>query len=242
MFTLIWTKNKNKDQPEPFVFTPEDDRFVIGTHSSCDHIISAVGLSRRHCTLVRSGDSWIVEDGDGVRRSTCGIFDMSGERINSAVLQPGQSVYLLNSAEDTIVLRRNRGLTGPADDRDLTINHEINTRVLIQSLRSQTEEIEAFIKRDLERREQQLSDLSGLLNTVCDEVKRLKTDFQVASVDDGDRDKALKEQKTLTRLLAIVVGGSGLWLLVKDQQTASNIFGVVIMIGGAIGFGKSGSK
>jgi hypothetical protein len=77
---------------------------------------------------------------------------------------------------------------------------------------------------------------------VCDEVKRLKTDFQVASVDDGDRDKALKEQKTLTRLLAIVVGGAGLWLLVKDQQTASNIFGVVIMIGGAIGFGKAGSK
>jgi drug/metabolite transporter (DMT)-like permease len=73
-------------------------------------------------------------------------------------------------------------------------------------------------------------------------VKRLKTDFQVASVDDGDRDKALKEQKTLTRLLAIVVGGAGLWLLVKDQQTASNIFGVVIMIGGAIGFGKSGTR
>lgn len=243
MFTILWTKNKTlSEQPPPHVFEPDKDRYLIGASDACDYQIKTRGFSRRHCSLIRIGSHWVIEDGDGVNKSTCGIFDMSGNRITSAKLEPGQSVYLLNSAEDTIVLRRDRVTTSAPDDRDLTANHEFSTRVLIESLTAQTAEIEAYIRQDQERRDLQIQEVSFLLNTVCDEVKRLKTDFNVASIDDSDRDRALREQKILTRSLAIAVGGAGLWLLVKDQQTASNIFGVVIMIGGAIGFGKSGSR
>jgi ABC-type protease/lipase transport system fused ATPase/permease subunit len=143
-----------------------------------------------------------------------------------------------------VILKRDRSasLLVKVDDRDLTVNHELSTRVLIESLTDQTQQIEAVMRRDREHRDEQVAQFVGLLNAVCDEVKMLKTDFSISTVDDSTRDKKMSDLRTLTRLLAVVVGGAGLWLLVKDQQTASNIFGIVIMIGGAVGFGRSGSK
>lgn len=245
MFTLTWTKNKlqTDKQPAPFLFVPEGDRFTFGLSSDCDHQIKADGISRLHCTLLKTGDDWSIVDGDGVKGSRHGIFYSNGEQLSSTMMVPGRAIYLLNSAADTVVLKRDRsGALAVQDSRDLTVNHELSTRVLIESLTDQTSQIEAMMRRDREHRDNQVTEFLTLLNDVCDEVKRLKTSFSLSTVDDSNRDKKVAELRTLVRLLAVAIGGAGLWLLTKDQQTASNIFGIVIMIGGAVGFGRSGTK
>jgi hypothetical protein len=245
MFTLTHSKNKLRtdQQPAPFLFKPQGIRFSFGTLATCGYQIKAEGLSRLHCTLLKIGEIWSIVDGDGVKGSSYGIFYPNGEKISTAEMFPGQCIYLLNSAEDTIVLKRDRNpLAIIPDDRDLTVNHELSTRVLIESLTDQTLQFEVMMKTDREHRDEQANRFLNLLNDVCDEVKRLKTDVSISTVDDMARDRKMGELRTLVRLLAVVVGGAGLWLVVKDQQTASNIFGMVIMIGGAVGFGRSGSK
>jgi FHA domain len=245
MFTLTWTKNKLKtdEQPAPFLFVPQGDRFTFGRSADCDRQIQAEGLSRLHCTIVRTGEVWSIVDGDGTTGSRYGIFYPNGERLFSTEMIPGKAIYLVNSGEDTVILKRDRiASLVKVDDRDLTVNHELSTRVLIESLTDQTQQIEAVMRCDREHRDEQVAQFVGLLNAVCDEVKMLKTEFGISTVDDSTRDKKMSDLRTLTRLLAVVVGGAGLWLLVKDQQTASNIFGIVIMIGGAVGFGRSGQK
>jgi hypothetical protein len=249
MFTLTWTiANKSiEKQPSVFMFEPSDDRFTLGRSATCDRQIQADGISRIHCTLIKKEDNeWTVVDGDGTRRSSYGIFYPNGEKITSTDMIPGQAIVLLNSSDHQIVLKRDRRKTVEPSDRDLTVGYEMSTRVLTESLNDQTGQLEArfewMMQQEREHHDSQLLKIREFLEVVYDETKRLRTDFSVSAVDDSDRDKKIREQRTLTKVLALVLGCAGLWLLVKDQQTASNIAGVVIMVGGAIGWGKSGKN
>lgn len=246
MFKLIWKMaNQPIDkQPSVFTFEPSDDRFTFGRSPTCDHQIQADGVSRIHCTLIKNNEQeWVIVDGDGTKRSSYGIFNASGEKILVADMTAGQTVVLLNSSEHQIVLKHDRRMVSDPFDRDLTVGYELSSRSLTESLNDQTGQLETRFEQMLMEKQQhsdsELLKIREFLEEVYDETKRLRTDFSIAAVDDSDRDKKIREQRTLTKVLAVVLACIGLWLTVKDQQTASNIAGLVIIVGGAIGWGKS---
>jgi FHA domain len=247
MFTLTWTiSNLPIDkQPTAFLFEPQTDRFTIGRSATCDHQIQADGISRIHCTLVKNDEGWILVDGDGVKRSTYGIFYPNGERLPIAKMNPGQAIVLLNSSEHQIVLKSDRRASTPSD-RDLTVGYEMSARVLTESLSDQTGQLEMrfelMMSEERKHNDSQLLKIRDFLEVVYDETKRLRTDFSVSTIDDGTRDKTIKEMRTIIKVLALILCSAGLWLAFKDQQTVSNIAGVIIMIGGAIGWGRSGKN
>lgn len=244
MFTLTWTISSLPidKQPTAFLFEPQNDRFTIGRSESCDHQIQADGISRIHCTLVKNTEGWILIDGDGVKRSSYGIFDSSGDRLSIVKMTPGNAIVLLNSSEHLIVLKCDRRVA-ESSDRDLTVGYEMSARVLTESLSDQTGQLEMrfelMMAQEREHNDSQLLKIREFLEVVYDETKRLRTDFSVSTIDDGARDKTIKEMRTIIKVLALILCSAGLWLAFKDQQTVSNIAGVVIMIGGAIGWGRS---
>jgi hypothetical protein len=215
---------------------PTKDRITIGRSPKADHVIPSKAISRIHCTLTREGDEWTAIDGsEETGLSSYGIFSTSGIKLESMRMEIGSEFYLINSFSESARIKRVKEFyddTG-AIDRDATVSIEVSTRVLIESLKEQTVELRETLDR-------QANEHADIVNNVWDEVKRLKTDLSCSLVVDVDRDKKIGEMRTLTKSLAIVLGCSGLWLLVKDQQAASNIAGVVIMVGGAIGWGRSG--
>lgn len=250
MFTLTWTiaDQPIDKQPSPFMFEPSSDRFTFGRSESCDRQIKTDGISRIHCTLIKNDDGWILVDGDEVKRSSYGIFYLNGEKISIAKMTPGQSIVLLNSTEHYIVLKRDRIAIAaePSIDRDLTVGYEMSTRILTESLNDQTGQLETkfelMMSQEREHHDTQLSKIKDFLEVVYDETKRLRTDFSVSAVDDGTRDKKINELRVLLKVQALILGCAGLWLTFKDQQTINNIAGVVIMVGGLIGWGKSGKN
>lgn len=249
MFKLIWKMaNQPIDkQPSLFMFEPSGDRFTFGRSPTCDRQIQADGISRIHCTLIKNKEQeWKVVDGDGTTRSSYGIFNTNNEKILVADMTEGQTIVLLNSSEHQIVLKRDRRMVSEESDRDLTVSYEISNRALTESLNDQTGQLETRFEEMLaqarEHNDLQLLKINEFLEVVYDETKRLRTDFSVAANDDTDRDKKIKEQRTLTKALAIILACAGLWMVVKDQQAASNIAGVVIMVGGAIGWGQAGKN
>jgi pSer/pThr/pTyr-binding forkhead associated (FHA) protein len=62
---------------------------VIGRSQDCDLFLSAVGVSRRHAQLVRSGDRFELEDLD-----SAGGTLVNGERIERRVLEVGDEITI----------------------------------------------------------------------------------------------------------------------------------------------------
>ncbi len=76
---------ENGDPPIPIV----RDVTVIGRHESCDIVISAVGLSKRHCVVVRTDGLLVIRD-----LATTNGTKVKGQRVRWAALLPEDRISL----------------------------------------------------------------------------------------------------------------------------------------------------
>jgi pSer/pThr/pTyr-binding forkhead associated (FHA) protein len=76
---------ENGDPPIPIV----RDVTVIGRHESCDVVISAVGLSKRHCVVVRTDGLLVIRD-----LATTNGTKVKGQRVRWAALLPEDRISL----------------------------------------------------------------------------------------------------------------------------------------------------
>jgi FHA domain/zinc-ribbon domain len=70
-------------------FTPQGDRTTIGRSPDCGIFLDDVTVSRRHATLMRRGDRWLIEDGGSLN----GTF-VNRKRVESAELENGDEVQI----------------------------------------------------------------------------------------------------------------------------------------------------
>ncbi len=70
-------------------FSITRDMTVVGRREDCDLRIPLNEVSRKHCRLVRDGDTLRLED----LGSSNGTF-LNGQRVQEAILQPGDSVQI----------------------------------------------------------------------------------------------------------------------------------------------------
>lgn len=70
-------------------FSVTRDMTVVGRREDCDLRIPLGEVSRKHCRLVRDGDTLRLED----LGSSNGTF-LNGQRVQESVLQPGDSVQI----------------------------------------------------------------------------------------------------------------------------------------------------
>jgi pSer/pThr/pTyr-binding forkhead associated (FHA) protein len=76
---------ENGDPPIPI----ERDVTVIGRHESCDVVIQAVGLSKRHCVMVKTDGLLVIRD-----LATTNGTKVKGQRVRWAALLPEDRISL----------------------------------------------------------------------------------------------------------------------------------------------------
>jgi pSer/pThr/pTyr-binding forkhead associated (FHA) protein len=76
---------ENGDPPIPI----ERDVTVIGRHESCDVVIQAVGLSKRHCVVVKTDGLLVIRD-----LATTNGTKVKGQRVRWAALLPEDRISL----------------------------------------------------------------------------------------------------------------------------------------------------
>ena len=76
---------ENGDPPIPI----ERDVTVIGRHESCDVIIQAVGVSKRHCVVVKTDGLLVIRD-----LATTNGTKVKGQRVRWAALLPEDRISL----------------------------------------------------------------------------------------------------------------------------------------------------
>ena len=76
---------ENGDPPIPI----ERDVTVIGRHESCDVVISAVGISKRHCVMVKTDGLLVIRD-----LATTNGTKVKGQRVRWAALLPEDRISL----------------------------------------------------------------------------------------------------------------------------------------------------
>ena len=76
---------ENGDPPIPI----ERDVTVIGRHESCDVVIQAVGLSKRHCIVVKTDGLLVIRD-----LATTNGTKVKGQRVRWAALLPEDRISL----------------------------------------------------------------------------------------------------------------------------------------------------
>jgi pSer/pThr/pTyr-binding forkhead associated (FHA) protein len=76
---------ENGDPPIPI----ERDVTVIGRHASCDVVIQAVGLSKRHCVVVKTDGLLVIRD-----LATTNGTKVKGQRVRWAALLPEDRISL----------------------------------------------------------------------------------------------------------------------------------------------------
>jgi pSer/pThr/pTyr-binding forkhead associated (FHA) protein len=76
---------ENGDPPIPI----ERDVTVIGRHESCDVVIQSVGLSKRHCVVVKTDGLLVIRD-----LATTNGTKVKGQRVRWAALLPEDRISL----------------------------------------------------------------------------------------------------------------------------------------------------
>ena len=76
---------ENGDPPVPVV----RDVTVIGRHESCDLVIQAVGISKRHCVVVKTDGLLVIRD-----LATTNGTKVKGQRVRWAALLPEDRISL----------------------------------------------------------------------------------------------------------------------------------------------------
>jgi pSer/pThr/pTyr-binding forkhead associated (FHA) protein len=76
---------ENGDPPIPIV----RDVTVVGRHESCDVVIQAVGLSKRHCVIVKTDGLLVIRD-----LATTNGTKVKGQRVRWAALLPEDRISL----------------------------------------------------------------------------------------------------------------------------------------------------
>jgi hypothetical protein len=70
-------------------FTPQGDRTTIGRSPECGIFLDDVTVSRKHATLIRRDDRWLIEDGGSLN----GTF-VNRKRVESAELEDGDEIQI----------------------------------------------------------------------------------------------------------------------------------------------------
>jgi hypothetical protein len=71
------------------MFTPQDERTTIGRSPECGIFLDDVTVSRRHASIERRGERWVIED----QGSLNGTF-VNRERVESAPLADGDEIQI----------------------------------------------------------------------------------------------------------------------------------------------------
>lgn len=78
-----------KSDGDPRSFSITRELTVIGRREDCDFRIPLGEISRKHCRLIKDGESFRVED----LGSSNGTYH-NGQRVQEAVLQPGDTLQI----------------------------------------------------------------------------------------------------------------------------------------------------
>ena len=97
-------------------FNPRGSRYTIGRGTNCDRVISDPKISRAHCTLLKSGQDWVLYSGDVDNPVEASQGFLVGlDKRQTITLTPGISVTLANFSNIKVVLSR----TTPNSEKEL---------------------------------------------------------------------------------------------------------------------------
>ena len=109
MFKL--TEYKNKDGPVESTFDPGQGIYAIGRDSRSDKVLTSQYISRIHCQLVKSGDDWILYDGNPNKEGWLNepaAISINGVGRKTISMLPGTIVTLISAQDYRATLERER--------------------------------------------------------------------------------------------------------------------------------------
>ena len=108
MNLVLSLTEQNEGAAETIKNLPDVVKFTIGREGDIVPLVKpAALLSRIHATCTRNNDgSWTVEDGDGIKLSRNGLWNIHGSRVKALVLRdPGDYADLLKITGGGIMVR-----------------------------------------------------------------------------------------------------------------------------------------
>jgi predicted component of type VI protein secretion system len=130
-------------------FTPKGSRYTIGRGTNCDRVISDPKISRAHCTLLKSGQDWVLYSGDvdnPVEESQGFLVGL--DKRQTTTLTPGISVTLANFSNIKVILSRtalNSEKELPRLESDQSTNNEFGEDTLLEDSVDNDERSQTFL-------------------------------------------------------------------------------------------------
>jgi len=200
------------DNSEPQIYPLNKPKLVIGSHESCDIVLPAVGVSRKHLMVISENDNYFVIDQGSA----------NGSYINDERLVPGNKVEFTSFFPVRISGNILLTLLSDEESADFSFSKPLESFAKKDISSSTSSAANSFSSNEATKaislKDLQKSNTENLIRKRTEAVNKKKADSSLKNVDDN------KRMKIVFALCFAFVAGAAYWnLYLTPVEKVENI-------------------